>query len=373
MVLNPNLSRAGWRRIRRVLDSRVVGALAVPHGVDRYLGLFNPVWSVREVRAVVTGVAHHTEDSVTLTLRPNANWEGARAGQYVRLAVEIGGVRRTRCFSVAGAAHRADGTIEITAKVNPAGTVSRYLKEHARPGLVVVLSQAEGGFVLPAQLPGRIVLISAGSGITPVMSLLRALVARRFPGQVTFLHYARTAQQMIYREELAALAAACPRLILAPVYTRAPGAGRLDGRFCREHLLEVAPDYADALTYVCGPGALMDTAAALWTAEGIENRLLTERFTIRAPVTDAGDATGEVRFIRSGITAPNDGRTLLEQAEAAGVNPEYGCRMGVCHSCSSIKPDGSVRNVLTGAVTSEAGARIQLCVTAPCGDVELDL
>ncbi|MFD9894686.1 ferredoxin reductase [Amycolatopsis sp. NPDC059027] len=371
MAVTPGSGRAGWRYVRRVLGSGVVTALAEPHGVDRYLGLVSPLWSVGEVRAVVAGVVHQTAQSVTLRLRPNGNWEGARPGQYVRLAVEIDGVRRTRCFSVAGAGH-GDGTIEITAKVNPGGTVSRYLKEHARRGLVVVLSQAEGEFVLPPALPGHVLLISGGSGITPVMALLRGLLAQGYQGRVTFLHYAFTPWDVIYREELAALDEANPRLTLAYSYTGLPGAGRLDGRFRREHL-DVAPGYADALTYVCGPASLMDAVGALWATDGIADRLRIERFTLAPPTSGSGPVTGEVRFARSGRTVRNDGRTLLEQAEAAGLRPDHGCRMGICHSCTAVQSAGAVRNVLNGVVSAEPGQRVQLCVTAPCGDVELDL
>ncbi|WP_232376189.1 ferredoxin reductase [Amycolatopsis aidingensis] len=345
----------------------MVTALTVPHGVDRYLGLFNPLWSVGEVRAAIVAVAHHTPDSVTLTLRPNANWQGARAGQYVRLAVEIDGVRRTRCFSVASSQHRADGLIEISAKVNPAGTVSGFLKRKALPGQIVVLSQAEGEFVLPDELPGHILLISGGSGITPVMSILRTLIDRRYPGRITFLHYAAGPEDVIYHEELTDLAAAHPRFTLAETYPRR------HGRFGRDHLAATAPDYADALCYACGPASLLDAVGALWLAEGIGDRLLVERFATPAPVTGTGEAVGEIRFVRSGISAPCDGRTLLEQAEAAGLSPEYGCRMGICHTCTSVKSSGAIRNVLNGTVTAEPGERIQLCITAPCGDVELDM
>ncbi|QWF77901.1 NADPH oxidoreductase [Amycolatopsis sp. CA-230715] len=370
MALKPLAARAGWRRLRRVLGSRFVTALAEPHGVDRYLGLISPLWSVDEVRAEVVDVVHLTERSVTLTLRPNGNWAGARAGQYARVAVEVDGVRRTRCFSLAGAEGRADGTIEITAKVNPAGMVSSYLKTHARPGLVVVLSQAEGDFVLPSEPPEHVVLISGGSGITPVMALLRVLAGRGCG--ITFLHYDRTPEDVIYREELAALDRANPALTVAYSYTGAPGAGRFDGRFHGAHL-EIAPRYAEALTYVCGPASLRDAVGAHWAAEGIADRVRTERFTVAPPVPEPGSATGEVRFTRSGRTIRDDGRTLLEQAESAGLRPEHGCRMGVCHTCTTVQSAGAVRNVLNGAVSAEPGQRVQVCVTVPCGDVELDL
>nr|WP_232327905.1 FAD-binding oxidoreductase [Kibdelosporangium sp. MJ126-NF4] len=373
MVLKSTRGHAGWRRVRRVLDSRVVTALTAPHGVDRYLGLLNPLWSVSEVRAVVVGVVRHTPDSVTLTLRPNGNFTDAKAGQYVRLAVEIDGVRRTRCFSLASSAHRADGLIELTAKVNPNGTVTRYLQRAARPGLVVALSQAEGEFVLPPELPEHILLISGGSGVTPVMSILRTLLDERYPGRITFLHYATGPENVIYRDELAALAASNPRLRLLHTYPRLPGVGPLEGRFGPEHLGVCAPDYAEALCYVCGPASLMDAVGTLWGARGIGNRLRVERFTSPASVTGAGTAVGEIRFTRSGISVRNDGRTLLEQAESAGLRPDHGCRMGICHTCTSVKSDGSVRNVVSGVVSAEPCERVQLCISAACGDVELDI
>lgn len=373
MAANPSATRPGRRRARLLLESRLVTALAEPHGVDRYLGLVNRLWSLHEVRAVVTGLTHPTEDSVTLTLRPNGNWRGTQAGQYVRLTIEIDGRRRTRCFSVASSAERADGLIEITAKVNPGGTVSRYLKRSAAPGFVVELSQAEGDFVLPADPPEHILLISGGSGITAVMSILRTLRDRRADVRITFIHYARTAVDVIYRAELAALRRSVPGLTLAYFHTRQPPHSVPTRYFSKQHLLAVAPDYAEALTYVCGPASLLDAVTGLWQDERLDDRLRVERFTLATPAPHTHPASGTVRFGASGLTVPNDGRTLLEQAEGAGLRPEHGCRMGICHTCVTRKRAGSVRNAISGAVTSEQDEPIQLCICTPCGDVELDL
>ncbi|KAA5827126.1 ferredoxin reductase [Saccharopolyspora hirsuta] len=361
-----------WRRTRRVLSSRIVNALAEPHGVDRYLGLINPLWSVDEVRALVVAVSRRTADTTTLTLRPNANWRGAEAGQHVRLSVEIDGVTRTRCFSLANSADRRDGTLEITAKVNPAGTVSRWLREHAKPGLVVGLSQAGGGFALPDRPGEHVLLISGGSGITPVMSIARTLLARGHPGRISFLHYARRPEDVVYRAELADMARAHPHFALALSFTRRPGRGQFDGRFDAVHVRALAPDYQNALTYACGPAPLLADVGAMWTGEGLAERLRIERFALApAPSATAEQTAGELRFTRSGITAPADGRTLLEQAESAGLRPEHGCRMGICHTCSSVKSSGAVRDVRSGAVSTEPDERIQLCVMAPVGDVDI--
>jgi len=367
------LTKTPLRAVRRLLASPLVGGLAAPHGVDRYLELVNPSWSLDQVRARVTAVRHETVDSVTLTMKPNGNWRGFRAGQYVRFGVEIDGVRRTRCFSPASSVRRTDGLVEITAKVNPAGEVSRFLKRAARPGLMLTMSQAEGEFALPIVRPERLLLISGGSGITPVMSMLRTLCDEGYAGELTFLHYNVTDRDVTYATELAQIAADHPNVRLVRAYTRQSDGGELHGRFCREHLLDAAPDYAESETYVCGPTGLMDAVSELWAAEGLAGRLHTEQFAPPALVVSPGNVDGEVQFARSGTTSTNDGRTLLEQAEAAGLTPAYGCRMGICFTCTTRKTAGPVRNVRTGEVSDEADEDVQLCISVPCGDVALDL
>ncbi|MGH3738658.1 MAG: ferredoxin reductase [Micromonosporaceae bacterium] len=359
------------RAVRRLLASPLATSFASPHPVDRYLEMVNPLWSVAEVRARVVAVGHPTPDTVTLTLKPNSNWRGHRPGQYVRLTVEIDGVRRTRCFSPASSAKRPDDLIELTAKVNPDGEVTRHLKQ-AEPGLLVTLSQAEGEFMLPTERPAKLLLISGGSGITPVMSMLRTLCDERYAGQVTFLHYAFTPEHLIYADELAQLAAWHPNVTLVRAYTES-NRGELRGLFHRDHLFEAVPDYAEAETFLCGPPPLMRAVENLWTEEGLADRLHQERFVTAPPPTPSGEVTGTVSFARSRAASPNDGRSLLEQAEAAGLTPEYGCRMGICFSCTSPKRAGAVRNLLTGDVDDEPDTDIQLCVNVPCGDVELDI
>ena len=165
---------------RRLLSSGLLEALAYPHGVDRYVELVRPLLVRREVRAEVIAVRHQTPKSVTLTLCPNENWRGLRAGQFVGVTVEIDGVRETRPYSPAGSQHAAAGVLELTVSTHPEGRVSRYLREHARPGMIVGLTQAQGEFVLPDPRPERVLLISGGSGITPVMAMLRTLCEEGF-------------------------------------------------------------------------------------------------------------------------------------------------------------------------------------------------
>ena len=349
----------------------IAEALATPHGVDRYLELVHPMLTVRELRAVVTDVERSTDDSVTLTLRPTRQWQGFAAGQFVQIAVDIDGVRRTRCYSPSCSQYRADGRIEITVKAHPEGLVSRYLHANARPGLVLGLSQADGVFTLPAPRPERILLISGGSGITPVLSMLRTLVEENHQGEIVFLHYSFTAADVAHRDELRRIAAAHSNVRLVLAYTRQTEGGDLHGLFDETHLAEAAPWYADAQTFLCGPPGLMATIREHFAAKGIEDSLHTEEFTPSVIAPAEGDATGQVRF--GDTVVENSGATLLEQAEAAGLTPEFGCRMGICFTCTKVKTSGCTRNVLNGELHTDPDTEVQLCISAPIGDVAIDL
>src|SRR5438094_8020734 len=374
-ILTSPRTRVPRKLGRRLLGSPFVEALVGPHGVDRYLELIDPLWTLREVRAEITDVRHQTPETVTLTLRPNNSWLGFRAGQFVRLTVEIDGGQRMRCYSPACSQHRADGQFELTVKAHSHGLVSQHLKTQARPGMVVGLSQADGDFTLPDERPERVLLISGGSGITPVISMLRTLCDEGHAGDVTFLHYLFTERDLCYAAELAELAERHPNVNLVRAYTEQPDGGELHGYFGREHLLAAERSYADAEAYVCGPPPLMQAVRELWEADGLEQRLHVEHFVPPALPALAGgeEATGTVHFDGSRTEAPNSGLTLLEQAEAAGLTPEHGCRMGICHSCTCRMTAGTVRNVQTGELLTGNDEDIQICISVPVGDVTLDI
>ena len=359
--------------VRTALPLGLLDALAGPHGIDRYVELVRPTVSLRELRAEVVHVRRQTTDSVTLRLRPNARWRGFEPGQFVGVTVEVDGVRRTRCYSPANSAHAADGCLELTMRAHPHGLVSNYLREAARPGLVVGLAQADGDFVLPAQRPDRLLLVSGGSGITPVLSMLRTLCDEGHSDPVTFLHYARNERSVAYRSELAQLVERHPNVQAIHVYTRGRSKGPRHGHLSRAQLTALAPDMLGAPAYVCGPPALIDGVRALWGAEGAEANVHSESFLPVRVAPPADGVTGTVRFRTSAVEADNSGEPLLVQAEAAGLRPLHGCRMGICHTCTCRKLAGQVRNINSGELSSAEEEDIQICVSVPAGDVELDL
>ena len=369
------------RGLRRLLENRVVGALSSPHGIDHYLVAAGATWATAAPPGRIVGASCTTPGTVTLAIRPPPGWAGHVPGQHASLTVPVGGARRTRCFSIASSPHRADGLVELTVKANGTGGVSDHLVRRAQPGDAVELSPPAGEFVLPGERPPHVVLISAGSGITPVLSMLRSLVDEDFAGAVSFLHYARTPGDVIARDELAVIARRRPewRIVVALTGSGAPdpavpaGPGdRPVGRFAPDHVSALLPGAVDAPAWVCGPVGLAETVDAAWRAAGSAAPVHVERYTLG--LEKSAEATGaRIRFTASGVEVADDGRPLLVQAEACGLSPAYGCRAGQCHTCVRRKPTGAVRDVRTGDVTDEPDVLVQLCVTVPEGNVEIDL
>ncbi|MCB0947837.1 MAG: iron-sulfur cluster-binding domain-containing protein, partial [Mycobacterium sp.] len=207
-----------------------------------------------------------------------------------------------------------------------------------------------------------------GSGITPVMSMLRTLVRRDGigdPGHVVHLHSAPTEADVMFAEELSQLTNGHPG------YRLDVRATRTEGRFDLARLDEVVPDWRERQTWACGPEAMLEAVQHTWTAAGIADRLHLERFAVsRRAVHGSG---GTVQFARAGKTATVDAATsLMDAGEAAGVQMPFGCRMGICQSCVVGLLEGHVRDLRTG-VEHEPGSRVQTCISAASGDCVLDV
>lgn len=360
----------------KVLGSRALAALASPHSVDSYLRLFNPMWAAQEVRARIVAITRENPEAVdsapvaTLTLQPTSTWRGHRAGQYVQVGVELPGSARrlTRCFSISSAASAPGERFTLTIRAHEEGQVSKFLVNDARPGQMLHLGQAEGAFTLsesPATpTNNHLLMISGGSGITPVMSQIRTLLRDGYDGhagrKVTFVHYARSPEDQIFAAELAQIAAADNGIDVHLRYGEAT--------FSEFELRRLAPRFRETDTWACGPAGLIELVKSAYAESP---RLRLEYF--KPPAAATGDAEGAVRFTRSGATAANTGASLLDQAEALGLKPEFGCRMGICFSCTARKAEGTVRNVLTGETSSLPEEDIRICVSAPEGDCSVEL
>ncbi len=335
--------------------------------IDDLLAVVHPTWALGRIKARVLRVIPETPDVKTFVMRPNRRWPGFTPGQHVGVVVTIEGVRCERRYSISSAPARGR-TISVTVKRQPGGRVSNWMHDTLAPGDVLELAAPAGDFVLPSPLPARILMLSAGSGITPVMSMLRALAAADAATTVCFLHVTRGREDTIFGAELTDLAARWRGLDLhVHDSTR-------DGRFDGAALARACPDWVDRTTFLCGPLEFMVARRAEWRAAGIERRLRTESFGLGNALGGDAAAAAEVRCARSERLFTADGTTsLLVAAERAGLRPKYGCRMGICHTCSCVKQSGAVQDLRTGVISTEPGERIQLCISRACGDVTLDL
>lgn len=372
-------ARARASQLRRLLATPATEGLPAPHaGVlrglasrittpllpDDYLHLLNPLWSARELRGVVIDVVPETEHAATLVIKPGWGWSGRyRPGQYIGIGVQVEGRWYWRSYSLTSVPTEGDSTISITVKAMPEGFLSQHLVGGLAPGTVVRLAAPKGDFVLPDPPPEKILFLTGGAGLTPVMGMLRMLHRRGTMTDVHVVHSAPSERDALFRQELHALAEAHESLHLHEQFTDTMG------MLAPERLGDVVPDWVERETWACGPPPMLDAAERVWQAEHLTGKLHVERFSIQ--LDGAGGEGGTVTFGAGGRTADVDGATtLLEAGEQVGVQMPFGCRMGICQSCVVPLVAGTVRDLRNGTVHVE-GDRIQTCISAAAGDCVL--
>ncbi|AFR30208.1 ferredoxin reductase [Arthrobacter sp. Rue61a] len=359
--------------------ARIASVLTTPLAPEDVMALFNPVYSSRQLRAVVTRVVPETAQSATIFFRPGRGWHAHLAGQWARVGVELNGVRQWRSYSLSAPAGE-DPAITVT----DVGSVSGALVRETKVGDVLFLAPPQGDFVLPEH-PRSLLMLTAGSGITPVMSMIRTLVPSRPDADVVLIHSSRGEGDSIFREEVAELADQFPNFRQVQWHTH--GRGRMDFTSTAD-LEELCPDWRDRAAYACGPETFLDDAEALWkqaaAAEAItaggktdsgagQGSLTIERFSTEFK-GGSGSEGGLVTFEASDREVMADGGVpLLDVGEDAGVLMPSGCRMGICHSCLTPLLSGSVRDLRTGEVHGAPGELIQTCVSAAAGPVNLEI
>jgi ferredoxin-NADP reductase len=354
MTTTAPAARTSWRAAAR----RFAELAATPLVPTDYLDLIAPLSSPEQLRAKVVAVEPETADAATLVLKPGRGWRGHVPGQYVRVGVDVDGVRQWRAYSLTSV--RGD-LLRITVKAIPDGVVSNHLVRRTSPGAVLQLDQAAGDFVLPAHAPAKTLFVTGGSGITPVMGMLRNTRIR----DAVLVHSAPRPEDVCFADELAALHAE-GRIRLVQLHTDTDGMLDLAG------LQELVPDLAERETWACGPTGMLDLLEEGFLDLGLLERLHTERF--RPSVLAVGEG-GLATFGTTTVDAPGD-RPLLDVGEDAGVLMPSGCRMGICYGCVLPLREGAVRDLRTGDLTTAApgdGVLIQTCVSAAAGACDIDV
>lgn len=354
---------------------KLVAPLIDPLIFDFWAGLINPAWSWARPLARVTARRVEAQDAVTLVLQPNRHCAPIQPGQHINVSAEVNGRRTTRSYSVTNVPSR-DGRIEITVKRMEGGKLSTHLCRDMRAGDMVELGAAFGDMAMPAPGSGKWLFLAAGSGITPLVSLTRALAAQAMPVDLHLIYWAKTRGELCFVRELQALAERQPAFKLQVVLTHE--AQCLDdeatGLISQAQLASLAPDLAQRHIYACGPGGFVDTARALTI--GAARSFLAEGFTPSAPALSPLDATTTVRVhLRQSARTLNvpAGQSLLQALEEQGLNPASGCRMGICHTCVCTKHSGTTQDTHTGDHNTEPDTQVRLCVSRARTDVSLDM
>jgi ferredoxin-NADP reductase len=344
-----------------------------PATFDFWAQKLNPLWSWDRVLARVVELRREAEDAVSLVLQPNRHFSGFLAGQHFQVSAEIQGRRTTRSYSFTHPP-AADGRLHITVKQIAGGRLSQHLATQTRVGDVLEIGQAFGSMTLPAPASADLCFLAAGSGITPLMAHTRAWAQAGASTALSLMYWARTRAQMCFAEELQKLAQQWPQFKLHLMTTH-----ERDGAPCAEHgilsqglLQQHVPDLHQRQVLACGPGGFVQTARALCDKA---KSFMGEGFTAPTLANDgSGPATVEVTLAQSQRTvAVSTATSLLEALEAAGLNPQHGCRMGVCHTCSCTRTSGTTQNMQNGALETEGGMDVRLCVSRARTPLTLDL
>lgn len=334
--------------------------------VDELLAGFDTTFSLSRILARIVEIRDETADTKTFVLNANRHWRGFVAGQHAIVETQVNGRLVRRPFSISS--DPADRSLlSFTIKRNERGTLSRHLHSKSRPGNVLrLMGPAAGDFVLPGVRPSRIVMIGAGSGITPFRSMLYTLMAEGYRGQVTLKQICRNPADAIFGKEFADLAKGWDRLDYQSWHTESAG------RPSAAQLAEGGALDATAVTLFCGPAPMLKQMQALWAEHGLGDRLRFERFGLPAADDASPGAEVTVSCMSSGISLQvASGQPLLPALEAAGLQPKYGCRIGICRSCRYDLKSGSVTNLLTGQVLAEPDQAIQLCICSPNTPIEI--
>ena len=360
-------ARPNVPRLQR-LALRAVRAFSAPLLPDDYLELINPLWSTRELRGKIERIERETESAATVVIRPSYRFDGHEPGQYCRIGIDIRGRRHWRAYSLTSDPDNAEGVISITIKNVHEGTVSPYITGRGREGTIISLGGVEGDFVLPEELPEKLLFISAGSGITPIMSMLRSLDNRDEMNDVVLLHSAKDKDDVIFGEQLRELEQRHEGFTLHEQHT--DSMGRIEPG---EHLAELVPDWKERHTFLSGPEGMLDAVEEYYEEHGDCDLLYMERFQPKLGTGETGEG-GKIQFLKSDCEAISDGSTpILVAGEEQGLDLPYGCREGICHTCVATLKTGQIRDLRTGKVTGAEGETIRTCINAPEGNIEIEL
>ena len=334
------------------------------HDANFWLQKINPLWSMNQPLAKVVKKQIVAKDMVSLILQCNRHVQRGVAGQHHPVTVEIAGRHYERTYSLmqVDADHLC-----LTVKKVDQGLVSSWLVDQSQTGDILRLGQPYGEMQQQVQTP-RLLLLAAGSGITPMLSLIEAFCQSRQLKAISvqLMYWVKTHEDAAYAEYLKEVAENFPNFTYQIFYTQ-----QQDQRLNQSHVNQLK-SLNETTVYACGPSGFAATAETLFKHVA---SIQTEAFSLSQFDIDATD-TGFINVI---LTQSNKtlaipkGQSILSSLEQQGIKPKHGCRMGICNKCACTKAQGATKNLLNGSANHEPSQLLKICVNSAQSDLVIDL
>jgi len=345
-------------------------------------------WCAQSELLELVSVVPETVDVVTFSFRTASNnWFNFAPGQFITLELPINGQMIYRTYTISSSPSRPL-SLSVTVKAQADSMGSRWLFENLKPGMQLRAFGPVGEFHLYNYPAEKYCFISAGSGITPMMSMTSYLFDRGGDPDISFIHCARKPSDIIFREGLERMSARVPSIQLSWIVNQRdafqawPG---YVGRFNQLILELTTPDFFEREVFCCGPAPFMQAVRDILNAAGFDmNHYHEESFN--EPVVEEQTAEDfddfipdesvpvTVNFLSSGQATPStQATTLLESSLAVGLNIPSACKFGVCGTCKVKKVSGEVHMVHNGGISDKEVEEgyVLACCSKPIGDVDL--
>ncbi|EKU36975.1 oxidoreductase NAD-binding domain protein [Acinetobacter sp. WC-141] len=329
-----------------------------------WLQKVNPLWSVKHGLVQIVKKEFVAHDMVSLTLKCNRLVKMGVAGQHHPVIVEIAGRRYERTYSLT---QIDEQHLRLTIKKVEDGIVSNWFMTESQIGDIFELGQPYGDMQQNIETP-KLIMLAAGSGITPMLSLITAIKQSQQLDkvQVQLLYWVKQRSDAAFIEYFEKVAQQFPNFSYQVFYTQeTPNDERLNA----EHLALI-DDLENSTVYACGPSGFVSTVEQLFEKAPT---VLTEAFSLTQ------DSTAEVGYVNVTLTQSNKiiaipkGQSILVSLEHEGLKPTHGCRMGICNKCVCSKAQGSTRNLLNGSENTEPNQLLKICVNSAQSDLVIDL
>lgn len=334
--------------------------------VNFWLQKMNPLWSTDQMMGRICKKEQVAEDIFTLTIECNKRMQFGVSGQHHPVVVVIEGRRYERTYSLTQVDEKH---VQLTLKHVPDGKVSTWLCKNAQVNDVVEFGVPYGDMLLDSPDLKDVILLAAGSGITPMYSMLYALEKKGLLNKtnITLFYWAKNQTGVAFKTVFKQWAEKYPKFnvhMLCTQDTESP-ARRLDALH-----VEQIENLEQQTVFACGPSGFVNTAARLFENAKV---FKSEAFSL-TPMSDTDEGTVKLTLTRSNkIVEVQKGQGILDALEQAQIKPIYGCRMGICNKCTCNKVSGTTKNLVDQSQNAEPNNAVRICVNSAKSDLVLDL